>query len=78
MTKEHSITTRLILNFLIMSIIGIAVILIIYVLYSRGEGRDYSLFTYMLISLIFYKTYMPYIISLSVYFAFFKASSYLF
>lgn len=73
MKKEHSITTRLILNFLIMSIIGIAVILIIYVLYSRGEGRDYSLFTYMLISLIFYKTYMPYIISLSVYFAFFKA-----
>ena len=46
MKKEHSITTRLILNFLIMSIIGIAVILIIYVLYSRGEGRDYSLFTY--------------------------------
>lgn len=73
MKKEHSITTRLILNFLIMSIIGIAVILIIYVLYSRGEGRDYSLFTYMLINLIFYKTYMPYIISLSVYFAFFKA-----
>lgn len=73
MRKEHSITTRLILNFLIMSIIGIAVILIIYVLYSRGEGRDYSLFTYMLISLIFYKTYMPYIISLSVYSAFFKA-----
>ena len=73
MKKEHSITTRLILNFLIMSIIGIAVILIIYVLYSRGEGRDYSLFTYILISLIFYKTYMPYIISLSVYFAFFKA-----
>ena len=73
MKKEHSITTRLILDFLIMSIISIAIILIVYVLYSRGEGREYSLFTYVLLSLIFYKTYIPYIISLSVYFSFFKA-----
>ncbi len=73
MKKEHSITTRLILDFLIMSIITIAIILIAYVLYSRGEGREYTLFTYVLLSLIFYKTYIPYIISLSVYFSFFKA-----
>lgn len=73
MKKEHSITTRLVLDFLIMSIVSITIILVLYVLYSRGAGRDYSLFTYVLLSLIFYKTYMPYIISLSVYFAFFKA-----
>ena len=73
MKKEHNITTSIILSFLILSIFSIFMIIIIYVLYTRGEGRDYSLYTYFLYSLIFYKNYIPYIISLCVYFSFFKA-----
>ena len=73
MKKEHNITTSIILSFLILSIFSIFMIIIIYVLYTRGEGRDYSLYTYVLYSLIFYKNYIPYIISLCVYVSFFKA-----
>lgn len=70
--KEYSITKNIILSFILLSILSIFIILLIYVLYSRGEGNNYSLSTYFLYSLIFYKTYIPYIISLSVYFSFFK------
>ncbi len=73
MKKEHNITLSIILSFLMLSIISIIAILIIYVLYTKGENRNYSLTTYILYSLIFYKNYMPYIISLSVYLSFFKS-----
>lgn len=73
MKKEHSITSSIILSFLILSVFSIFVIILIYVLYTRGEGRNYSLITYILYTLIIYKSYMPYIISLCIYFSFFKA-----
>ena len=72
MKKERSITSRLLVNFFIMSIISILVIFIVYSLYFRGEGKEYSMLTYLLVSLVFYKSYMPYITALSVYFSFFK------
>ncbi|WP_297207251.1 hypothetical protein [uncultured Brachyspira sp.] len=72
MRKEHSITNKLILSFLILSVISIILIFVVYVLYSRGEGKEYSMLTYFLVSLVFYKSYIPYITSLSVYFSFFK------
>lgn len=74
MKKEHSINFKLLLNFLVLSIITLIVIFIVYIVYSRGVGKDYTLFTYILIGLGFYKSYIPYITSLSVYFAFFKGS----
>ena len=69
MRKEHSITNKLILSFLILSVISIILIFVVYVLYSRGEGKEYSMLTYFLVSLVFYKSYIPYITSLSVYFS---------
>ena len=74
MKKEHNINFKLLLNFLVLSIITLIVIFTVYIVYSRGVGKDYTLFTYILISLGFYKSYIPYITSLSVYFAFFKGS----
>lgn len=73
MKKEGSITKSIILSFLLLSILSIFIILFVYILYSRGEGEDYSLATYVLYSLIFYKSYIPYVIALSVYLSFFKA-----
>ncbi|WP_300369671.1 hypothetical protein [Brachyspira sp.] len=73
MKKEHNITTSIILSFLILSIFSMSIIILIYVLYTRGEGKNYSLITYVLYSLLIYKSYIPYIISLSVYFSFFRA-----
>ena len=72
MRKEYTITNRLILNFLILSVISITVIFIVYVLYSRGEGKEYSMLSYFLVSMVFYKSYIPYITALSVHFSFFK------
>ena len=72
MRKEYTITNRLILNFLILSVISITVIFVVYVLYSRGEGKEYSMLSYFLVSMVFYKSYIPYITALSVHFSFFK------
>ncbi|ASJ22356.1 hypothetical protein BHAMNSH16_12175 [Brachyspira hampsonii] len=73
MKKEISITKSIILSFLLLSILSIFIILFVYILYSRGEGEDYALSTYVLSSLIFFKSYIPYVIALSVYLSFFKA-----
>ena len=73
MKKESSITKSIILSFLLLSILSLFIILFVYILYSRGEGEDYSLTTYVLYSLIFFKSYIPYVIALSVYLSFFKA-----
>ena len=67
-----NILKRLILNFIVLSIICIVLILVFYVIYSKADGKEYSLIAYMLTSLILYKYSVPYIISLCVYFAFFK------
>ena len=48
MRKEHSITNKLILSFLILSVISIILIFVVYVLYSRGEGKEYSMLTYFI------------------------------
>lgn len=71
---NKSIVKRLILGFIVMSIIGIFLLLILYVIYSKVYGKEYSLITYIFTSLILYKYLVPYIIALSVYFAFFKGS----
>lgn len=71
---NKSIVKRLILNFIIMSIIGIFLILIFYVIYSKIYAKEHSLISYIFTSLILYKYIIPYIISLSIYFAFFKGS----
>ncbi|OEJ13689.1 hypothetical protein BFL38_02770 [Brachyspira hampsonii] len=73
MKKESSITKSIILSFLLLSILSIFVILFVYILYRRGEGEDYALSTYILYSLVFFKSYIPYVIALSVYFSFFRA-----
>ncbi|ELV06891.1 hypothetical protein H263_01470, partial [Brachyspira hampsonii 30599] len=45
-----------------------------YIYCTAGErGEDYALSTYVLSSLIFFKSYIPYVIALSVYLSFFKA-----
>lgn len=72
MRKEYSISARLILDFVLISIFSIAIIILIYVLYTRGENKDFTLFSYIMSALVIYKSYIPYIISLSVYFSFFK------
>ena len=74
MNNKMSIAKRLVLSFIVMSIIGIISLLILYVIYSKVENKEYSLITYIFTSLILYKYLIPYIISLSVYFAFFKGS----
>ena len=74
MNNKMSIAKRLVLDFIVMSIIGIILLLILYVIYSKVENKEYSLITYIFTSLILYKYLIPYIISLSVYFAFFKGS----
>ena len=71
---NKSIVKRLILNFIIMSIIGIFLILIFYVIYSKIYAKEHSLISYIFTSLILYKYIIPYIIALSIYFAFFKGS----
>lgn len=71
---NKSIVKRLILNFIIMSIIGIFLILIFYVIYSKIYSKEHSLISYIFTSLILYKYIIPYIIALSIYFAFFKGS----
>ena len=71
---NKSIVKRLILNFIIMSIIGIFLILIFYVVYSKIYAKEHSLISYIFTSLILYKYIIPYIIALSIYFAFFKGS----
>ena len=71
---NKSIVKRLILNFIIMSIIGIFLILIFYVIYSKIYAKEQSLISYIFTSLILYKYIIPYIIALSIYFAFFKGS----
>lgn len=73
MRKENSVTKSIILSFILLSILSIFIILFIYILYSRGEGENYSLTSYILYSLIFFKSYIPYVIGLSVYFSFFRA-----
>lgn len=71
---NKSIVKRLILNFIIMSIIGIFLILIFYVIYSKIYAKEHSLISYIFTSLILYKYIIPYIIASSIYFAFFKGS----
>lgn len=71
---NKSIVKRLILNFIIMSIIGIFLILIFYVIYSKIYAKEHSLISYIFTSLILYKYIIPYIIALSIYFSFFKGS----
>ena len=71
---NKSIVKRLILNFIIMSIIGIFLILIFFVLYSKIYAKEHYLISYIFTSLILYKYIIPYIIALSIYFAFFKGS----
>ena len=52
---NKSIVKRLILNFIIMSIIGIFLILIFYVIYSKIYAKEHSLISYIFTSLILYK-----------------------
>ena len=74
MNNKTNILKRLILSFIILSIVCIVLILVFYVIYSKADGKEYSLIAYILTSLILYKYSVPYIIALSVYFAFFKGS----
>ena len=73
MNNKTNILKRLILSFIALSVICIVLILIFYVIYSKADGKEYSLIAYILTSLILYKYSVPYIIALCVYFAFFKA-----
>ena len=73
MNNKTNILKRLILSFIALSVICIVLILIFYVIYSKADGKEYSLIAYILTSLILYKYSVPYIIGLCVYFAFFKA-----
>ena len=73
MNNKTNILKRLILSFIMLSVICIVLILIFYVIYSKADGKEYSLIAYILTSLILYKYSVPYIIALCVYFAFFKA-----
>ena len=73
MNNKTNILKRLILSFIALSVICIVLILIFYVIYSKADGKEYSLIAYVLTSLILYKYSVPYIIALCVYFAFFKA-----
>ncbi|WP_157150050.1 M48 family metallopeptidase [Brachyspira sp. SAP_772] len=70
--KKIGIILRLILSFSIISIISIFFIFLLYNIYTRGEGKVYDLPVYILISLLIYKNFIPFIIALSVYSAFFK------
>ena len=70
--KKIGIILRLILSFSIISIISIFFIFLLYNIYTRGEGKVYDLIVYILTSLIIYKNFIPFIIALSVYSAFFK------
>ena len=73
MNNKTNILKRLILSFIALSVICIVLILVFYVIYSKADGKEYSLIAYVLTSLILYKYSVPYIIALCVYFAFFKA-----
>ena len=73
MNNKTNILKRLILSFIALSVICIVLILVFYVIYSKADGKEYSLIAYILTSLILYKYSVPYIIALCVYFAFFKA-----
>lgn len=72
--KKISIMLRLILSFSIISIISILFIFLLYNIYTRGEGKVYDLLVYIFVSLLIYKNFIPFIIALSVYSAFFKGS----
>lgn len=74
MNNKTSIVKKLILNFIALSILCIVLILILYVIYSKAESKEYPLISYILTSLILYKHLVPFIGALSVYFAFFKGS----
>lgn len=74
MNGNTNIVKRLILSFIALSVIGLIALLILYVIYSKTYGKEYSLIAYILTSLILYKYLVPYITALSVYFAFFKGS----
>lgn len=74
MNNKTNIVKRLILSFIVLSILCIVLILILYVIYSKTEGKEYPLISYIFTSLILYKYSIPSIIALSVYFAFFKGS----
>ena len=73
MNNKTNILKRLILSFIALYVICIVLILVFYVIYSKADGKEYSLIAYVLTSLILYKYSVPYIIALCVYFAFFKA-----
>ncbi|MEI0532012.1 hypothetical protein R4I97_10660 [Brachyspira pilosicoli] len=70
--KKIGIIPRLILSFSIISIISIFFIFLLYNIYTRGEGKVYDLIIYIFSSLIIYKNFIPFIIALSVYLAFFR------
>lgn len=70
--KKIGIVLRLILSFSIISIISIFFIFLLYNIYTRGEGKVYDLIVYLLSSLLIYKNFIPFIIALSVYWAFFR------
>lgn len=70
--KRIGIILRLILSFSIISIISIFFIFLLYNIYTRGAGKVYDLPVYILVSLLIYKNFVPFIIALSVYSAFFK------
>ena len=70
--KKIGIILRLILSFSIISIISIFFIFLLYNIYTRGEGKVYDLPVYIFVSLLIYKNFIPIIIALSVYSAFFK------
>lgn len=74
MNSKKNIVKKLILNFIALSILCIVLILILYVIYSKTEGKEYPLISYILTSLILYKYSIPFISALSVYFSFFKGS----
>lgn len=76
MKTKLDIQYKLIINFLVISLLGIIAILVFYVLSLKDHGRSYSFFSYLSISFILYKNIMPYIILLSIYLSFFYSNSY--